>query len=218
VTGAFASTETWALPPTALDSGESWSVSVILSYSETVSAREMVTETVTAFVTRGDSYTIVDESASLVRDVTFETAGATRLTAIVYQPIVIPVFRTTAVRVQLSLETPETPYAGGTNNALVIGVATGAGLLVALIAGAVVFVLRSGRKSSGGSSSLEDDPKTKYIDVGLNEPVEVDAPLEESDEPIDKDAFETRVNLADAAGDIDFGDQPAASMTDEIWI
>jgi hypothetical protein len=203
----------------SLASGESWSVSLILdTYTQTLSARAIATETVTNFVTRGDSYTMIDASASIMRNVTFQTEAATRLTAIVYQPVIIPVFRTTAVRIEINMEQPKTPPAEGDNNALIIGVATGAGLLVALLAGGFVFLVRSGHKSSRGTSSLEDHPRDHYDDI-VNISKDVDEPQQvSSEEEPERGQFDTQFDLAGAAGDLDLDGPQAESMTAEVWI
>jgi hypothetical protein len=209
-------------PVATLEIGESWSVSLILeTYSETVSAYEVQTDTVTVFITRGDSYTIIADSASLIRDITFATQAATKLTSIAYQPVVIPVYRTTGVRIKLNNDQPTVIPKGQASNALVIGVATGAGLLVALLAAAFVFVVRHARQKAQASSSLEDNPNHyEAVDI-MNKSRDVeDTPPPESDDDVslEKDSFLAPTDLAGTAGELDLGADEPASMTEQVWI
>jgi hypothetical protein len=135
-----------------------------------------------------------------------------------YQPVVLPFVTRTQSYVRLLDLTDQGTPKPETNNALIIGVATGAGLLVAILAGVAVFLLRGLRQTEADSDD-EEDPEERAIrrrnsyemtetPPVIEEPEEEPAPAPEpilEIRDLDEIANDDLENIGDGGGD-------------EIWI
>jgi hypothetical protein len=147
--------------PAPLD-GYDWSeqATVVSSLSFSNERVSYSSATVTHFTTRGSSLTQSADTVSWVWDIVWVTVGESRIMTLSYRPIQIPVFVTTALYIQIQIRT-YTPEVQERNDALIIGMSTVGGLIVALFAGVGYFLLcrRHGGEASSLSSSV-DAPKT----------------------------------------------------------
>jgi hypothetical protein len=129
-----------------------------------------------------------------------------------YQPVVLPFVTRTQSYVSLHAQ-----ESGGTpppekNKALIIGVATGAGLLAAVLAGIAVFLISGMRAEEEGESSgmqREGAPSSETVETPTTDEVEeekpevVEAPVEMARRDLDQIANDDLRTIDDAErGDI----------------
>jgi hypothetical protein len=133
-----------------------------------------------------------------------------------YQRVVLPFVTRTQSSVRLAgLKQPSTVPVES-NNAVTIGVATGAGLVVAILAGVGVFLFRSMRKS-------EDEDSTDFDELAHQPAVsrrnaikaEVKAPMLPGDEPEPEIEITKRRDLDEIDDDLE---NLGNATANEIWI
>jgi hypothetical protein len=138
-----------------------WSVTVqpvtVASETETWAALDTVT------------LTIIGNTSATVTQITIEGYFPTYVGSVSYMPLAVPIFVTLPSAVAVRYMVPETTVSSSTrSNAVVIGSAVGSAAVVALLAGAILFIVRKRTEPSGSSELSAAELTTMSTDVGVS--------------------------------------------------
>jgi hypothetical protein len=196
-------------PEDTLGDDESWSVTVSASLTQSESATVSISCVHVPVASQVEEEIVLEDGSLTVTGSPTLTVEARCTQVISYAPIQIPVVHPSPTRVRLGIHQDEV-VPQEKSNALIIGVATGAGLLVAIFAGVFVFLMRSRRRPSGDDSSdiMEKDPK--YDDMSRHKPGE-----EQLEEELDPGFVEERKSNYETM--TPYANEPAIEK-DEVFI
>jgi hypothetical protein len=135
--------------------------------------------------------------------------------AVSYRPIVLPFITRTQSYVKIQAQERPTTPPEEADNAVIIGISSGVGILVAIMAGVAVFLLRSARGGEGGDSiDFRDLEAQRTIRRNTYEGVAPEI-VESSDVP---EADLKDLEEWDIPGDDDLENIASNDGCEEIWI
>jgi hypothetical protein len=143
-TNFFTHTAT-ASPLATLHVGESYSVTLIRSFSQSASVYSGTTVSWTEFRTITLTFSSITYIEQEIR-----TRSVVMVHTIMYSMVAVPVYVRTVVSVRVAVRlTTESQNSKGINSAMLVAVASGSAAVVATLAGMAVFIVRQHRLSSG---------------------------------------------------------------------
>jgi hypothetical protein len=175
-------------------------------YESVFEASEVISFSVQYSVSQGTTYTQV---------FSFYSNSYVLTIRISYVPIAITVIYATATYIRISAGQLNTPIPEERDAGLIIGLATGIGLLVALLLGVFVWLMRKMRQESRTESS----PEVKEYGTTM-EGADSDADAVEVDEPVsDVDIAPPEINRAsDDDDDLEAIAHQGAGDEEQIWV
>jgi hypothetical protein len=149
------------------------SYSMVASYSHTWSVTvQLVTvasETETWAALDTVTLTIIGNTSATVTQITIEGYFRTYVGSVSYVPLSVPIFVTLSSAVAIRYMVPETTVSSSTrSNALVIGSVVGSAVVLALLAGAIIFIVRKRTESSLSSELSSAELTTIGSDVRVS--------------------------------------------------
>jgi hypothetical protein len=184
-----------------------------MSLSEVLVSQEVTTLTMSVTLTHTNT-----DGGDVEFTMHIEGIVVSYTVGISYHPIALPFMSKTQSFVRLADLQRPTTIPVEADNGLIIGVSTGAGVIVAILAGVGVFLIRSTRRESEDSSvDLEEAARRRAItrrNSFEGEITPASFPVDEEPEPTVEIAESKDL---DQMGDDDLQDLGAAKA-DEIWI